>query len=345
MMVSIIVPIYNTSKYIRRCLDSVLSQSYSDFELILVNDGSTDSSLSICKDYEKRDSRVLIINKENEGVDKARFDGLNRSNGKYVTFIDSDDWIESDTIMHMTNLAEKYFCDYVEVGMQRVMDEYGLIKRKSVSPVIGIIQQPELFDKYYISFFGYNILPINIWGKLYRKEVLSRACLKPSGLKMGEDLYFNLILFPHLRRIYISDYIGYNYRFGGMTSKYNPFLYMNLKYLYHKKKELIEYYDYHKADDYIKYELINVFRSDIIQKIRFRIKPDIQIVNEIFEELKDSTWLDIRSLKKDYLSKSFPHAIINSDAQKIFELCKDEANCTYYTWMLKRITSWLLHFI
>lgn len=344
-MVSIIVPIYNTSKYLKQCISSVLSQSYLDFELLLVNDGSTDNSLSICKYYEKCDSRVIIIDKKNEGVDKARFTGLKMAKGEFVTFIDSDDWIEPDYLMCLMNYAEMYSCDYVEVGRQRVLDKHGLIKRKSVSPVLGLIQQPKLFDEYYISFFGYNILPVSVWGKLYRKVVLNDACLNPSGLKMGEDLYFNMMLFPYLKSIYLSDYIGYNYRFGGMTSKYNPSLYMDLKYLYQKKKELIEYYDYHKADDYIRYELINVYKSDVIQKIRFHTESEDRIINGIEEELKDIIWADISSLKKEYLSKSFPQAIIMKDSKKIYELCKEEVHDTKLEWMLKRVASRTLQYI
>ena len=316
-MISIIVPIYNSSKFLKKCISSVLSQSYTSFELILVNDGSLDNSFSYCKEYERHDSRIIVIDKENEGVDKARFSGLKVAKGEYVTFIDSDDWVEHDYLMNLMNYAEKYCCDYVEVGMQRVLDKHGFIKKKSVSPVLGLIQQPELFDNYYISFFGYNILAVNMCGKLYRRDSLKKAILKPSGLKMGEDLYFNMMLFPYLNSIYLSDYIGYNYRFGGMTSKYNPSLYVDLKYLYQKKKELIEYYDYHKADDYIRYELINVFKSDVIQKIRFHTESEDRIINGIEEELKDIIWADISSLKKEYLSKSFPQAIIMKDSKKI----------------------------
>lgn len=345
IMISVVIPIYNSSKYIRQCISSVLSQSFQDFELLLVNDGSTDNSLSICKNYEKRDSRVVIIDKKNEGVDEARFTGLKMAKGEYVTFIDSDDWIEPNTLMKMMNYAEMYSCDYVEVGMHRVLDKRGYIKRKSISPVLGLIQYPELFDKYYLSFFGYNILAVNMCGKLYRRDSLKKAILKPSGLKMGEDLYFNMMLFPYLNSIYLSDYIGYNYRFGGMTSKYNPSLYVDLKYLYQKKKELIEYYDYHKADDYIRYELINVFKSDVIQKIRFHTESEDRIINGIEEELKDIIWADISSLKKEYLSKSFPQAIIMKDSKKIYELCKEEVHDTKLEWMLKRVASRTLQYI
>ena len=190
-MISIIVPIYNTAKYLSQCIDSILNQSYKNIEIILVNDASPDNSLSICESYSKKDSRIILIDKKiNEGVDKARFTGLEYANGKYILFVDSDDWLEnSDILSILYQKAEATNADYVEMGMQRVMDRHKWIKNKSISPVTGLIQAPELFDKYYISFFGINILSINIWGKLYRKSTLNEANITPSEFAWGMIWY------------------------------------------------------------------------------------------------------------------------------------------------------------
>ena len=342
-MVSVIIPVYNTSKYLKQCISSVLSQSYSDIELIMINDGSTDNSLTVCKEFERLDSRIIVIDKKNEGVDKARFIGLKVANGEFVTFIDSDDWIEPETLRIMMDYAEKYDCDYVEVGMQRVLDKHGFIKRKYVSPVLGLIQQPELFDKYYISFLGYNILPVNIWGKLYRRDSIEKACLKPSGLKMGEDLYFNLMLFPYLNSIYLSDYIGYNYRFGGMTSRYNPTLFTNLKYLYLKKKEFINKYSYFKANDFIRYEIVNVFKSDIRQKILYKYCDKESLLLQIENELNDPVWRDVQEISNaDYLKTPFVKALIQRDSYACLELMVKQVNKDVLKYNLKKIIAKLL---
>ena len=95
-LISIIVPIYNTEKYLHECLDSIINQTYANFEVLLVNDGSTDSSGIICQEYVKNDSRFRYFEKENGGVSSARNLGLERSEGVYITFIDSDDWVESN---------------------------------------------------------------------------------------------------------------------------------------------------------------------------------------------------------------------------------------------------------
>ena len=96
--ISVIVPVYNTEKYLHRCIDSILAQTYTDFELLLINDGSTDESGEICDEYAKKDSRIVVIHKVNEGVSIARNTGIKRSSSKYITFIDSDDYIANDMI-------------------------------------------------------------------------------------------------------------------------------------------------------------------------------------------------------------------------------------------------------
>lgn len=345
-MISIIVPIYNTSRFLGKCIQSILSQSYKDFELILVNDGSQDNSLEICKKYSKTDPRIIIVDKKNEGVDKARFSGINISRGDYITFVDSDDWIEKDTLKVMYENIERYNVDYVEVGSRKVFDKLKLIKKESINPKLGYIKIPELFDNYYISFFGYNIISVSMWGKLYKTAIIKQACLQPSNLKMGEDLYFNMMLFPHLKSIYISDYIGYNYRFGGMTSRYNPSLFPDLKTLYYKKKELISLYSYDKANDFIRYEIVNVFKSDIYQKILFKYGTKDEIIKSIEVEMKDPIWSDLRDVSnKDYLNNPIPKAILSQHPEELYDICVKDVNNSFIKWKMKRIASTLLKYL
>lgn len=270
-MISVIIPVYNTAKFLSTCIKSVVNQTYQDLEIILINDASTDNSIHICNTFKEKDKRIILIDKkQNEGVEKARYDGILAATGEYICFVDSDDWLEKNALKRMYDKAIETDADYVEIGMQRVLDRHKIIKRKSNPAVKGLITQPQLFDSYYISFFGMNILSINIWGKLY-KSCIFKNPPQPIGLVMGEDLYFNLELFPHLQKIYIDDYIGYNYRFGGMTTRYNKNLLPNLKVLYSIKKRKIEEYKYDKASEYIRIELKNVFISDIKQRREFEI--------------------------------------------------------------------------
>lgn len=343
-MISVIIPVYNTAQFLSTCIRSIINQTLQELEIIIVNDASTDKSIYICNKFKEKDNRIILIDKkQNEGVEKARYDGILAATGEYICFVDSDDWLEKDALKRMYDKALETDADYVEIGMQRVLDRHKIIKKKAYPAVRGLITQPQLFDLYYISFFGVNILSVNIWGKLYKSSIL-KAPPQPIGLAMGEDLYFNLEIFPHLQKIYIDDYIGYNYRFGGMTTRYNKNLLPNLKVLYSIKKKKIEQYKYDKASDYIRIELKNVFISDINQRILFNYGSQEDIINQINQELMDSVWNDIQQIKDSNIS-SIVQAIINKDANTIYEICKKDTKKYYPQWILKRIISKILNLI
>lgn len=265
-MVSVIVPVYNAGKKIRDCIKSILRQSYRDIELIIIDDCSTDSTPEIIAKFS--DPRIRCLkNDQNQGVEISRLRGLKAARGEYIMFVDADDWLlHRDVISHMVSKIEETRADYVEVGCQRHYNRF--LHRKGAQGITGIIEQPRLFDEYYISYFGYNKISINIWGKLYRRDSLTPV--EPLGLKMGEDLYFKLINFPRFKKICILPEIGYAYRVGGVTSHYNPRLYPDLEKLFLKKLDLIAQYNYQKAAFYAWSEIKNVFRSEIVQLIFFR---------------------------------------------------------------------------
>lgn len=223
---------------------------------------------------------------------------------------------------------------------------FTIIKRNSKSAIKGLIMQPRLFDSYYISFFGMNILSVNLCGKLYKSSIIKNPP-EPIGLAMGEDLYFNLEIFPSLKKIYIDDYIGYNYRFGGITTRYNRNLLPNLKLLYNIKKNKIEKYNYYKALDYIYIELKNILISDIKQRILFKYGSQEEIINQINKELSDPVWGDIQQIQNfpDTLNSPIVQAIIKKDASTIYEICKSDIQKYYPQWMLKRIISKILNFM
>ena len=113
ILLSIIVPVYNVGSFLPKCINSIISQTFTDFELILVDDGSTDNSVEICDAAAKKDSRVRVIHKENGGVVSARKAGLSVAVGKYAGYVDGDDWIDKHMYEHMVNAMEKYNCDMV----------------------------------------------------------------------------------------------------------------------------------------------------------------------------------------------------------------------------------------
>ena len=111
--ISVIIPVYNVEKYLHRCVDSILNQSLQDFEIILVNDGSTDSSPEICDQYAQQDNRIRVIHKKNARVAAARNDGIKAAKGEFISLIDSDDWIEPTMFEEMYSTANQFGCDFV----------------------------------------------------------------------------------------------------------------------------------------------------------------------------------------------------------------------------------------
>ena len=127
--VSIVVPIFNIEEYLEDCIKSIINQTYKNLEIILINDGSTDCSLKICKKFKKLDKRIVLIDKDNTGVSNTRNIGINSATGDYITFVDSDDWLELDAIENMVKLAYTQNCDIIRTNFTLV-NEDGKIPRK-----------------------------------------------------------------------------------------------------------------------------------------------------------------------------------------------------------------------
>lgn len=306
MKVACIIPVYNASRYLRRCINSVLNQSYKDIHIVLVNDCSKDNSGDICSEYaHKYPQRIKFIDKPvNEGVDKARFTGLNyilysqeyKSGG--VMFVDSDDYLEQRAA---ETLVEAMLANKSDIVQMRANRFFSFIKRPYFAPLSPqTIRQPKLFDEYYKSFFGINLLDVWMCAKLYNIEALKRANLKPSGFKMGEDLMFNLKLFPHLRAYTLIEYRGYNYRVGGLTSKYNPTLWQDLKKQYEIKRSEAEAHNYSEAYRTLGIELKNILLSEITQRIFYLHEKDELLLAWIKREIDDKNlWGDVMAIGED----------------------------------------------
>lgn len=247
----------------------MLKQTYANIEVILVNDASKDRTLQIAEKMAQRDGRLKVFNQPtNQGVDRARFRGIAEATGEYITFVDSDDFLPLDAIEALWEEAKKTDADIVEGGMYRVFDGLGFFKRQMI-PQARAIAQPELFDDFYISFFGINKLSVALCGKLFRKQLFDEAKLKPSGMRMGEDLLVSMQLFPLVKRYALLPKAVYYYRWGGVTSGYNATLYTDIKRQYGFKKEVIARYNYQKALPFAKIEMCNVAFTQCMQMLRY----------------------------------------------------------------------------
>lgn len=197
-MISIIIPIYNSEKTLKRCVDSILSQTFSDFELLLVDDGSTDGSAAICDEYHVKDARVKVYHKENGGVCSARNLGLSEAKGEYIGWVDSDDFIEADMYELLykaiiNNSSDIAYCDYCFNGK--------------------VCKLPDISDGKGEFFRRYLLNPVSpLWITLARKSLYERyELLFPFDNVIGEDLLVTCKLFYYANKCAYVNYSGYNY--------------------------------------------------------------------------------------------------------------------------------------
>lgn len=225
--VSVVVPVYNAEKYIDKCINSIIKQTLEDIEIILINDGSRDKSLEICKKYEHIDSRVRVIDKPNSGVSSSRNIGIDISTGEYITFIDADDWIESNMIENLYIKAKaykgsivisNYFRNYINkehIVNLNIEDEYlenNEIKEKLIFPLIG----NKHIDKK-DSILGFR----SPWAKLFRLDIIKEHNIRfREELTIYEDALFNIEFLSKVNRVIIDKNAYYHY-FNNLNSTLN----------------------------------------------------------------------------------------------------------------------------
>lgn len=200
-LVSIIVPCYNADIYIKKCLESILQQTYIKLEIIIINDGSTDNSLNICQQLQLQDKRIKIINQENKGASIARLEGIKQAKGEYLSFVDSDDTIEPDYIEQLINAVEKH---------QTLIATCNMIKHlESESPTIiknnhsQILDEEELHKR----FFNYEFW--GFWGKIYKKNVFKDIYFPKATI--NEDYVVMAQLFNKYKQIAYINIPLYHY--------------------------------------------------------------------------------------------------------------------------------------
>ena len=213
--VSIIIPVYNVEKYLDRCIQSVLNQSYEDLEVILVNDGSTDKSSEMCDAYSEVDSRIKVFHKNNGGLSDARNAGLEVATGEYIIFLDSDDYVENTMVEDAVEVMEKNNSDVVIWGYYAdFVDEYeNLISSKSRTCISGSFSKRDLMEftitTELIGILGYA------WNKMYKKDLLLENDFKfTKGLSLVEDIVFNSPVLAKAERISFIErqYVHYMQR-------------------------------------------------------------------------------------------------------------------------------------
>lgn len=243
-LISIIVPVYNTEKLLlENCLNSISEQTYNDFEVVLVDDGSTNGSEKICDEYVKEDKRFKAIHQNNQGVAKARINGYNTSSGKYVTFIDSDDIVKPD---YLRKLYDSLICEKADISCCQITRVYDGKETEEKHDLTGtfnreginlFIKSKYLHDTKYYYRAG---MPLYLCGKLFARDYLAEGLDAGIGLKLGEDQIALFAMLLKIRRITIIPDCLYKYIFhkGQTTYKFRPDFWENKLEVFHRYKEL-----------------------------------------------------------------------------------------------------------
>ena len=227
--ISIIVPVYNTEQYLNKCLDSLINQTLLDIEIITVNDGSTDNSIQILKDYKEKDDRIIVLDLDHQGPSGARNSGLKLAKGEFVMFVDSDDWMNLDACdkvyreAKMNHSDTVMFC-YTSESSSGSIDKYLFENKKK------IFNEEEVYNELFCGVLGLTAeklkkpekldVLVTVWARLYKTEIIKENKLSYIDLKLvpSECLLFNLQYLEHSKKVVYIDECLYHYRRNNNTS-------------------------------------------------------------------------------------------------------------------------------
>lgn len=312
-LVSIIIPVYNVEKYLAQCLDSIINQTYQDIEIICINDGSTDNSKAIIEKYALQDERVKLINQTNQGVSIARNTGIRNASGKYLMFVDGDDWIELETCEKAVETAQRFNADLIFWSYTR---EYsGKIKDKLMfwedERVFGEEQVKNELHRRLVGLLGdelkhpdYADAIVTVWGKLYLTSELISHQIEFVDIKeigTSEDALFNLYALGYVRKaVYIKKCLNH-YRkdnVSSVTTKYKENLYFQWLNLFDLMQKYIK-------DNYLPKEYEQALKNRVALSI---LGLGLNILAADF-----STRKKIRLIKNIIISNRFQQAYQSLD--------------------------------
>lgn len=327
---SIIVPIFNVEAFLRKCIDSILNQSYKDFELILVDDGSQDNCAEICDEYKKADKRVNVLHKSNGGLVSARNAGVALATGNYIGYVDGDDWVSTDWLEIIQNIIVKYNADIISYNAYKSTDGNNL--ELKTSNFEGFFDRAELvqeifprmlYDCHY-PFYTFGILPA-VWAKIIRSDILKKNICTETKITFGEDVACTYNCLLDCNSFYgLEDHLYY-YRQNrqAMTKAYDArrfdrisilFDYLEKTFVNKDKKALQKQYDSYKLFC-IFYAVLNEGKShksinEIVKIYRSRLSEYNQFIQNFDGTRLSAPW------------KLFHYLIIQKSYRSIALMCK-----------------------
>ena len=316
-MISVIIPVYNVERYLEECLNSVQYQTYTDIEVILVNDGSTDNSKTICERYCKIDSRFQLINQANQGQSVARNVGVAASKGEFIAFVDSDDIIQKN---------------YLEKLMQYMTEEVDIVESNfTVSKKDFLVENSKettiLFEgnsQEAVKIFPNHVLSVNPVTKLYRRKIVE-SLPYPEGL-IFEDVYCGIGMLKYIRKIIKIDYVGYYYRQHQASTMHQEFSPKKLD-VFTVCDRLVELYSDRE-------ELLPYIGSFLVHKATEHYQNDIKRGNPY------ANYYNQKLAEYVNLTKKNPELARNTRFIKLYNICPKYYNSVifpiyHFLWKLK----------
>ena len=313
-IISIIMPVYKVEKYLGKCVDSILDQTFTDYELFIVDDGSPDSCGAIADEYEKKDPRVHAIHKENGGAPSARNAGIDRAAGEYLYFPDSDDWLEADYLQKLYDKAVETEADLVISGFTMEYFENNKSQSYSVSmPEADYGDQTSVRTNLHRYFD--NMMMAVPWNKLYKASYIKDKNLKFPDIKW-DDLHFNMEVIRDIEKVAISDSTGYHFfrsRAGSETTTVFD------KMLYKMRREqfkhiLSVYKHWGVTDPEIMSVIYGYYAGRMVQCVQETVNSDVKNKRRLLMKMLNDP-LTVRALKR---------GTINSKPLKVVALAMEK---------------------
>ncbi|MBZ0312897.1 glycosyltransferase [Clostridium butyricum] len=246
VLISIIIPVFNVEKYLERCINSLIHQTYKYIEIILVNDGSTDYSGDICNKYANLDKRITVIHQSNMGRVKARKIGFDKSHGEYVTFVDADDWVEVNTYKEVITYIKFNDIDIISYGLVEEFQEYKITRMNKIKENIYIGEElKDLYKKIICkdTFFEWMVSP-SLCNKIFKRELLKKSIFNTMDERItyGEDFLINLSCYLNMEKILFLDICPYHYAQNNYINGFENIVVsdISVKCLYKSINEIIE---------------------------------------------------------------------------------------------------------
>lgn len=285
--ISVIIPVYNKARYIEKTINSILNQTYTNFELVIIDDGSNDGSEKICDEYSKKDSRIKVIHLKNGGVSNARNIGLSIAKGKYIQFIDSDDYIDKNMFDNLATIMDKYNPDIVMSGITKVNHQNEDIK-EILPKLKGMKTRLEMLENFAEEQHTTGIFGC-VSNKLIKRSVIIENNIRfNEKIKLAEDLDFYLNLYNYIDNIYFCDKSFYYYIQNAENSSTSEFIvndyFCQILIILREKELLINNNSLNTKNEYVVNKVISNFvLCYVIDKFNFNYRKFENKLNCIYD--------------------------------------------------------------